>query len=139
VSLVCSRCGKNPRAPRRKTCVYCLSRAAAKYYQDQADRGLPWASRVIHASRVRARLRNHSPIVDSAEELLRTYEASAGKCQVCEFETASLHCDHDHETGRIRGWLCSNCNTALGLAGDSQVVLLRMAEYLKQHEADASN
>lgn len=42
--------------------------------------------------------------------------------------------DHDHATGRFRGWLCSNCNTALGLLGESQVRLKALSKYLKKHK-----
>jgi hypothetical protein len=35
-----------------------------------------------------------------------------GKCWICEIDlTDAVAClDHDHETGKIRGVLCNNCN-----------------------------
>ena len=39
--------------------------------------------------------------------------------------------DHDHETGKFRGWLCGRCNTALGLVSDNSELLLKMSEYVK--------
>ena len=38
--------------------------------------------------------------------------------------------DHDHITGEVRGLLCSNCNTALGLLKEDRNVLHKAAEYL---------
>lgn len=38
--------------------------------------------------------------------------------------------DHDHRTGKVRGILCTNCNTALGKFGDSPNILRRVLEYL---------
>ena len=55
-------------------------------------------------------------------------------CEVCERPSRDgniLHFDHDHATGGFRGWLCDNCNRALGLAGDSPVLLRRLADYLE--------
>jgi hypothetical protein len=40
--------------------------------------------------------------------------------------------DHCHETGRVRGLLCTRCNRALGLLGDSRELFLRAVEYLHQ-------
>lgn len=40
------------------------------------------------------------------------------------------HVDHDHATGAIRGVLCSACNHTLGMAKDSEEVLLGLVEYL---------
>ena len=42
--------------------------------------------------------------------------------------------DHHHKTGKVRGLLCSNCNTALGLVGDNIDTLKSMIDYLKNHE-----
>jgi hypothetical protein len=39
--------------------------------------------------------------------------------------------DHDHITGRIRGLLCSACNTAIGLLRDSPIALQRAIEWVK--------
>lgn len=44
-------------------------------------------------------------------------EAQDGGCAICgrpEPEGGSLHVDHDHETGAVRGLLCFRCNGALG-------------------------
>ena len=43
-----------------------------------------------------------------------------------------LSIDHDHETGMFRGLLCSNCNTALGLLGESLERVLALGVYLEK-------
>ena len=42
--------------------------------------------------------------------------------------------DHHNKTGNVRGLLCSNCNTALGLVNDNIHTLKSMIEYLESHE-----
>jgi hypothetical protein len=43
---------------------------------------------------------------------------------------ARLVVDHNHDTGQVRGLLCDQCNTILGMVGDDPVALARMADYL---------
>jgi hypothetical protein len=38
--------------------------------------------------------------------------------------------DHCHSTGRVRGILCGNCNTALGMVKDNPETLLAAVTYL---------
>lgn len=38
--------------------------------------------------------------------------------------------DHDHENGKERGTLCSNCNTGLGMLRDSPDLLRQAASYV---------
>ena len=64
----------------------------------------------------------------------RILEEQNGLCATCEKHPGdrNLDVDHCHETGRVRGLLCNNCNRALGYAKDDPKVLRRMAEYLER-------
>lgn len=42
--------------------------------------------------------------------------------------------DHNHKTGKFRGWLCSNCNTALGLTKESIETLKALIRYIQDNE-----
>jgi hypothetical protein len=42
------------------------------------------------------------------------------------------HVDHCHQTKRIRGLLCHNCNTALGLFKENPVIIRSAMTYLKK-------
>ena len=42
----------------------------------------------------------------------------------------ALAVDHCHTTGKIRGLLCSDCNTGLGLFQDSKIFLMNAIKYL---------
>ena len=52
------------------------------------------------------------------------------RCGICKRKMRSPHVDHDHSTGAVRGLLCSNCNTGIGLLGDSTDRLLSAILYL---------
>lgn len=41
--------------------------------------------------------------------------------------------DHDHKTGKFRGWICKRCNFALGLVKDNTETLQSLIEYLKSN------
>lgn len=58
-----------------------------------------------------------------------------GRCAICLSDTDSygrskFSVDHDHETGEVRGLLCTHCNRAIGLFGDNAERLTRAANYL---------
>lgn len=42
----------------------------------------------------------------------------------------NLHIDHDHDTDKVRGYLCFTHNKALGMLGDNIAGLNRMISYL---------
>lgn len=66
----------------------------------------------------------------SYEDIGTIYDAQEGECAICHDKTL-LVIDHDHDTGHVRGFLCTNCNTMLGKAYESVIVLERAIEYLK--------
>jgi hypothetical protein len=55
-----------------------------------------------------------------------------GLCKICG-EKKPLSIDHDHDSDTIRGLLCNNCNTGLGMFGDSIRVLKNAIAYLKRN------
>lgn len=72
---------------------------------------------------------------------LRKYGALEHQCirpSVCDLcgrvpaGTRPLHVDHDHRTGRFRGWLCGDCNTSIGKLGDDVLGLSRALMYLRR-------
>ncbi len=79
-------------------------------------------------------------------DILRYHEVDAGHyamilagqhggCALCHRDLSALptklvHVDHDHATGLVRGILCSNCNSGLGLLDDDPKLLARAIEYV---------
>ena len=41
-----------------------------------------------------------------------------------------LQLDHDHKTGKFRGWICDNCNVALSRAGDDLQGVVNLFNYI---------
>ena len=65
-----------------------------------------------------------------------------GVCAICKQEEFSvirnkkikLSVDHSHESGKIRGLLCTKCNRGLGLFKDSKELLINAIKYLGEQE-----
>lgn len=60
-----------------------------------------------------------------------------GKCAIClcePRETVALAIDHDHDTGVVRGLLCTVCNWALGRFRDDPSRFDAAARYLRDSE-----
>lgn len=64
----------------------------------------------------------------------KLFESQGGVCAICgkEQSTRRLDVDHDHKTGRIRGLLCHNCNTSIGLLCEDIQTLQSAINYLKE-------
>lgn len=46
----------------------------------------------------------------------------------------ALHVDHCHTAGKVRGLLCTNCNTILGKCYDDVKILSKAVDYLKEQQ-----
>ncbi len=58
-------------------------------------------------------------------------------CPICRKQTivgvtAKIVLDHDHDTGRARGWICESCNTGLGRLKNGEDFLQNAIDYLAQ-------
>lgn len=66
-------------------------------------------------------------------------DSQDGKCAICgkplyDKLNKRLSVDHNHDTGKVRGLLCSACNQGLGYFKDNPDLLLKASTYLISHE-----
>lgn len=79
----------------------------------------------------------------SEKTLKQLHEAQNGLCAICSLPETELHgatqksmrlsLDHDHNTLKVRGFLCGKHNKALGLFKDNIEHLEAAIAYLKSH------
>jgi hypothetical protein len=78
--------------------------------------------------------RKYGMTVEEYDEMLAS---QGGGCFICARpprEDISLHVDHDHSTGEIRGILCFRCNNALADFQEDQHLLEKAAAYLDRQD-----
>ena len=156
----CTKCGerkprsefyaaKGTRDGLRGDCKVCFAARAKRWYALNRERVITrvreWqqANPERHSAKqreIRARRRpaardqhlrrNFGIGTPEYEQLLA---AQGGRCAICERgprKGSSLHVDHDHETGDVRGLLCFRCNGGLGQFAEDSDRLIDAAEYL---------
>lgn len=88
----------------------------------------------VECRRLYSRLRRYGLSYRQYQDLL---EKQGGACALCRgawkgwATKEGPHVDHCHTTGRVRGLLCGDCNTAIGRFGDDPVLLRAAAAYLE--------
>ena len=101
----------------------------------------------VNATQRARRAKPEAKLRERAGHLMRKYgmtieqydgmlEAQGGGCFICgrpPREDISLHVDHDHSTGNVRGILCFCCNNALADFGEDPEILRKAASYLSWH------
>jgi hypothetical protein len=119
-------------------------RSAAKKRQD------PQKIEATRAYQAEYRAKNRSALCDrerkrkfgiTRNEYANMFHSQNGVCAICsEPETATrlgvikaLSVDHDHKTGKVRGLLCSDCNTGIGKLKENRNVFISAIKYLDQH------
>ena len=84
------------------------------------------------------------PCLQEADVLLRDLKKkhplppSGTPCACCG-RIDKLFCDHDHSTGKWRGYCCRNCNSGLGLLGDCEQGLRLALAYLERSRSDSNS
>lgn len=73
------------------------------------------------------------------------YTQQNGCCAICGKDISlevsntkkkKAHVDHCHQTGKVRGLLCTKCNTLLGMAEDNKDTLQNAILYLDRSQDD---
>lgn len=66
----------------------------------------------------------------SPEEYELLLQNNNGFCPICNIKSENLCIDHDHNTKRVRGMICSSCNLGLGNFHDDIDYLKKCIKYL---------
>ncbi|MGY0063302.1 endonuclease VII domain-containing protein [Streptomyces sp. LZ34] len=112
----CQRCGEiKPHSEwdRNRTASDCLSTACK-------------ACRAIEG-RARHLMRQYGITEAERDEMVAS---QMGLCVIC-LKAPAIHVDHCHKTGKVRGVLCFNCNSAIGKLGDDPDIGRRAVAYLE--------
>lgn len=72
------------------------------------------------------------------EDFINMLQSQGHKCKICtcdlnSIDKSKVHVDHSHSTGKVRGILCSACNTAIGLFKENMNSLMNALAYLAGH------
>ncbi len=103
----------------RSRCKDCCS----KYYQSNKDRHKKLSRDWFLKS-------EYNISLDEYNTILKDQNGSCKICKkVCE---KTLHVDHCHSTGTIRGLLCSNCNRGIGHLKEDPDILKSAIDYLSK-------
>lgn len=114
-----------------KTCKKCHSDYMVSYYNNNPDKK---AEKVRLNSYYKPNWNRHNISEEQYQQLLAKY---SGKCHSCRERDAS-NIDHDHSCCSgvfscgfcVRGILCNQCNTALGLLKDDSVMVSALLSYI---------
>lgn len=74
----------------------------------------------------------------SRDDFIKLWDVQLGRCPIChkKFSKKRYACiDHDHETWKVRGLLCSFCNYELGVIHENLAWLDGAADYLRRPTA----
>lgn len=72
--------------------------------------------------------------IEEYESILNSQNKVCAVCQEKCHTGYNLAVDHNHKTGKIRGLLCKNCNTAIGLLKENIQVIENVIIYLSFYE-----
>lgn len=87
--------------------------------------------KILASARRRGKLRRFREANLTESDFYRLLSLQSHRCKICRRILLKKTClDHCHATGRVRGILCNNCNTGLGLFKDSPEILRNAVDYL---------
>lgn len=104
----------------------------SKEHKDNISRG-KGGDGVIRDRYAHSIRRNFGMTMEDYNQML---ESQGGVCSLCYGMNKNgkrLGVDHNHQTGKVRGILCQNCNAAIGYAQENIQTLQNMIDYLKKH------
>ena len=121
----------------RRECKVC---SAALYKSWRLSNPEAYKAHTLRSNRKHGRSNHLRYTYDmSVEDYDSLVQKQNGVCAICkepERRHPHLLVDHNHETGKVRGLLCDNCNKGLGHFKDNLGKLLKAVGYLQTYDTN---
>jgi hypothetical protein len=102
--------------------------------QDDLLRQKEWARNNKKSINIKRQLVKYSLDLKQYSSLLEEHNNSCGICGIHQKELKKCLCiDHCHITGKVRGFLCSKCNSGIGMFNDNIKNLQKAVIYLNKY------
>lgn len=112
----------------RETCKRCARREGKAWARRNPAKHRAIWTRGNHRHNLKARF---GLTVEQFDFLFAQCDGCCAICRKPETRKRRLSLDHDHETGELRGFICSRCNLLIGNAKDDAALLEAAAHYVK--------
>lgn len=109
---------------KQKSCQHC-----SKIFDPASVRQL-WCKKCVPSSEQRRRMQKYKL---SQQDFDSMYNKQRGKCKLCPKPIQVV--DHCHNTGEVRGLLCTGCNVVIGLLDRDTLFLTRALVYTGKNNA----
>ena len=133
--LILFTIGRGSKHGRQNRCKKCESKKHTEKYGGEYARAYDKRKRIDGCPRFNRSTRNtklklnYGITLDIFEQMVME---QGNKCKICGSDNndRTLHVDHCHTTLKIRGLLCSKCNSGLGMFNDNTEMLQLAINYL---------
>ena len=117
-------------------CKACIAIKRKAYYSTHVTESAAYKKEHYETSgRNSQYIRKYNITLQQYDDMLAKQD---GHCAICDAvhnaDGTRLCVDHDHKTGKIRGILCTACNTLLGYVNDDISILAKAIDYLNGHK-----
>lgn len=116
-------------------CKICANRLARKHHKNNRSNNPEYK---LYA-RGKYTKNKYGLTLEQYTEKLATQKNECAICLVkLQSSGSKTHLDHDHKTGQIRAFLCTNCNRGLGHFKEDLNILNKAIQYLRSHSSDVA-
>lgn len=99
--------------------------------------GKTWAQNNPEKVKIKRRKRTLTQYGLTHEQWESMFASQGNCCAICKSSTTARFgwaTDHNHSTGKVRGILCSSCNTGIGQMQDDSELLRLAANYIDKYK-----
>lgn len=130
--MECHECG-TPFTPKSYSAKYCTNKCMYSARKKRRTESISYQKSLQNS----VYKRKYGITLDEYNTMLKQQNK---RCAICSIHSDDLNIklcvDHCHDTGTVRGLLCSMCNRAIGFLSDDAYLLEKAARYLREYSDD---